>query len=204
MRGPGASGDRWVVLLRGLNVGRANRLTMVQLRDALSEAGCPGARTYLQSGNAVVDAIPDTPPDEAAARIARTVAARTGSEVGVRVLDRDALQRTVDGNPFPAAEEQPTRLHLFFLSGVPAADAASRLDGIATPTERFELRGGLLYLHAPDGIGRSKLAASVERRLGVEATARNWRTVTALAKLVRTDDDPAESGAAGGGVSRER
>lgn len=177
------SGDRWVVLMRGLNVGRANRLTMAELRDALAEVGCPGARTYLQSGNAVVDAPPGTTPAEAATRIARSVSARTFGDVDARVLEADALRRAVDGNPFPAAEERPTSLHLFFLSSAPATDAARRLDEVAAPTEAFALRGDLLYLHAPDGIGRSKLAASVERRLGVAATARNWRTATAVLAL---------------------
>jgi len=189
-----APGARWIVLLRGLNVGRANRLTMAELREALAEAGSPGARTYLQSGNAVVDAPAGTTADEAATRIATTVAARTGGAVDVRVLEADALQRAVDGNPFPAAEDRPTTLHLFFMSDVPAADAVRRLHEVATSTETLEMRGGLLYLHAPDGIGRSKLAASVERCLDVTATARNWRTVAALAKMVRTDDDPTASG----------
>lgn len=189
--------DRWVVLLRGLNVGRANRLTMAELRDALAEAGCPGARTYLQSGNAVVDPPPGTTPVDAATRIARTVSARTGGDVDARVLEADALRRAVDGNPFPAAAERPTSLHLFFLSEAPATDAARRLDGAAAPSEAFALRGELLYLHAPDGIGRSKLAASVERRLGVTANSRNWRTVAALAKLVEAHDGPQGNGAAG-------
>lgn len=182
--------DRWVVLVRGLNVGRANRLTMAELRDALAEAGLPGARTYLQSGNAVVDAPSGTTPGDAAARVAGSVSARTGGEVAARVLGADALLRAVDGNPFPAAEERPASLHLFFLDDAPAADAARRLDEVAAPSEAFALRGDVLYLHAPDGIGRSKLAASVERRLGVGATARNWRTVAALAKLVEDDGDP--------------
>lgn len=179
--------DRWVVLLRGLNVGRANRLTMAELRDALAEAGLPGARTYLQSGNAVVDAPPGTMPDDAATRVAGSVSARTGGAVAVRVLDADTLRRAVDGNPFPAAEERPTSLHLFFLSAAPASGADERLDEVAAPSEAFALRGEVLYLHAPDGIGRSKLAAGVERRLDVAATARNWRTVAALAKLVEDD-----------------
>jgi len=187
--------DRWVVLLRGLNVGRANRIAMADLRDAFAEAGFPGARTYLQSGNAVVDAPTATTRDEATTRIAEAVAARAGDHVGVRVLDADALQYAIDGNPFHEAEARPTSLHLFFLSGSPSADAAHRLAEVAAPTEAFALRGELLYLHAPHGIGRSKLVASVERLLGVRATARNWRTVTRLSTLVADDAGPHGDGA---------
>jgi len=193
--------ERWIVLLRGLNVGRANRVSMAELRDAFAEAGLPGARTYLQSGNAVVNAPNGTSADEAAAPIAAAVAARAGVRVSVHVLDSGALQRAIDGNPFPEAEARPTGLHLFFLAASPRADATRRLAEVASPTEAFAVRGELLYLHAPDGIGRSRLAASVERLLGVTATARNWRTVTRLSTLAAEDAGPHRET---GGVSRAR
>ena len=199
----GVVSDRWVVLLRGLNVGRANRVAMADLRDALAVAGFPGARTYLQSANAVVDASTAMPPDDAATRIAEAVAARTGSHVVVRVLEAAALQHAIDNDPFPTAEERPTSLHLFFLSGSPSDDGLRRLAEVAAPTEAFASRGELLYLHAPDGIGRSKLAASVERFLGVTATARNWRTVTRLSALA-TDDAGPHRDHANGAVNRAR
>jgi uncharacterized protein (DUF1697 family) len=180
--------DRWVVLWRGLNVGRANRLTMAELRGALAEAGFPGARTYLQSGNAVLRAPHDEPADALAARLAAAVSERTGGEVRAHVLTVDQLRRAVQGNPFPAATSTPRSVHLFFLAGAPDAAADERLQEVVASSERFVLRDDVLYLHAPDGIGRSKLAASAERRLGVPATARNWRTVTAVLDLAERED----------------
>lgn len=176
-----------VVLFRGLNVGRSNRLTMADLRDTLAAAGCDEVRTYVQSGNAVVRAPNDGPADALAARLAAAVSERTGGEVGALVLTVDELRRAAKGNPFPAATSTPRSVHLFFLAGAPDAGAPDRLLEVAAPTERFALRNDVLYLHAPDGIGRSKLAASAERRLGVPATARNWRTVTAVFELAERD-----------------
>ena len=73
-------------------------------------------------------------------------------------------------------------------SKIPFPEASSpdleTLRGLQLPSEKYELRGEVFYLHAPDGIGRSKLAAKVERCLGVPATGRNYRTVAKLAELV--------------------
>lgn len=180
--------DRRVVLFRGLNVGRSNRLTMGDLRDALVASGCHEVRTYVQSGNAVLRAPPDEPADALEARLAAAVSERTGGEVRAHVSTVDELRRTVEGNPFPEATSTPGSVHLFFLAGAPDAAAEERLLEVAAPSERFALRDDVLYLHAPDGIGRSKLAASAERRLGVAATARNWRTVTAVLELAERED----------------
>jgi uncharacterized protein (DUF1697 family) len=104
------------------------------------------------------------------------------------VLTVDQLRRVVQGNPFPAATSTPGSVHLFFLAGPPDAAADERLQEVVASSERFVLRDDVLYLHAPDGIGRSKLAASAERRLGVPATARNWRTVTAVLDLAEHEE----------------
>jgi uncharacterized protein (DUF1697 family) len=66
---------------------------------------------------------------------------------------------------------------VYFLAASPERPDLDGLEGIKSDRERFFLGDGVFYLHAPDGIGRSKLAANVERLLGVPATARNWRTV---------------------------
>lgn len=81
-------------------------------------------------------------------------------------------------------ERDPGALHLFFL-GKPAGSVdRDGLESKRSEKEQFEIRGNVFYLYAPDGIGRSKLAASVERLLGVPVTARNWNTVTRLVEMV--------------------
>src|SRR5690606_18837793 len=83
----------------------------------------------------------------------------------------------MDANPFPEATSEPSRLHLFFLMGQPDRPDFECLRSLQSPTERFELKEGVLYLHAPDGIGRSKLAASIGRCLRVEMTARTSKSL---------------------------
>jgi uncharacterized protein (DUF1697 family) len=87
-------------------------------------------------------------------------------------------------NPFPQAEERPSALHLFFLSEPSSNPDFELLNTLKAGSESFVLTEDVFYLHAPDGIGRSKLAARVERLLGVDVTARNWRTVSKVAEMV--------------------
>ena len=101
----------------------------------------------------------------------------------VLVLSRDELRAAMEANPFPQAESEPKTLHLSFLAETASAPRIDAIEEALAATERYLLTQRVFYLHAPDGIGRSKLAGNVERLLGVEATARNWRTVTKLADL---------------------
>ena len=179
--------DRRVVLFRGLNVGRANRLTMAVLRETLASEGCRDVRTYLQSGNAVVRAPDGEASGALAERLGAAVSQRTGGAVAAHVLTVPELRRIVEGNPFPEATSAPRSLHLLFLAGPPAANASVRLGEVAADGESFALGDGVVYLHAPQGVGRSKLAAGAERRVGVPATARNWRTVTAVLDLAERE-----------------
>jgi uncharacterized protein (DUF1697 family) len=101
----------------------------------------------------------------------------------VLVLTLAELERAAAANPFPEGADDPRRLHLFFLAERPARPDLKSLEAARAASERFALEGRVFYLHTPDGFGTSKLAARVERLLGVEATARNWRTVTAILEM---------------------
>jgi uncharacterized protein (DUF1697 family) len=82
--------------------------------------------------------------------------------------------------------EVETYIHLFFLAGPPKKADVKSIEALKARTERFALKGRIFYLHTPDGFGASKLAQRAERLLGVQATARNWRTVTTLLEMVKT------------------
>lgn len=178
----------WIALLRGINVGGANRLPMAGLRDRLSELGFEDVETYIASGNVVFGASGDpADADHAetlADRIAATIETHHGFRPRVIVLSAAEFRNAMEANPYPEGEPEPKTLHLYFLAEQPADLDPAALDGMTSPTERWELGDHVLYLHAPDGIGRSKLAARVESLLGVPATARNWRTVTRVWEMV--------------------
>jgi uncharacterized protein (DUF1697 family) len=168
----------WIGLLRGVNVG-GNRLPMAELRDELVDVGLEKVRTYIQSGNVVFDASPEMACDLAATLPPR-IEARFGFRPRLLVLSADDLRRAIGANPYPEAEAEPKSVHLYFLAERPEAVDTKVLDALRSETERWHLAGRVFYLHAPDGYGTSKLAAQVEKLLGVDATARNWRTVRKL------------------------
>lgn len=171
--------ERCVLLVRGINVGGRKTVRMADLRALVETLGARDVETYVQSGN-VVCAAGDGPA--LAGRLEKALARTAG--VRVRVLARGGadLARLVEECPF-AQVDDPRRLHVAFLAAVPAPGGVSRLAARAEGGEELILAGEDAYLHLPAGIGRSKLAASLERDLGVVATVRNWRTVTALARL---------------------
>jgi uncharacterized protein (DUF1697 family) len=178
--------NTYVALFRGINVGGTGRLPMKELVALLGELGCTDVRTYIQSGNAVFRHRAAAPG--LAKRMRAAIGAAKGFEPAVLLLTRERLARAVASNPFPEAEADPAQLHVSFLAAEPERPDLAALRALAAHDERFELLGDVFYLHAPSGVGSSKLAAKVERALGVAATSRNWRTVTkvlALAESVR-------------------
>lgn len=177
----------WIALLRGINVVGRNRLTMGELVSIFESLGLEDVETYIQSGNVVFRSSGEVSPalDE---EIAGAIEDRHGFRPRVLILGPDRLREAIESNPFPEAEVSPKAVHLYFLMSEPDTPDPGSLARLAAPTERFHVAGDILYLHAPDGIGRSKLAAAVEKRLGVAATARNWRTVRKLWAMAGSAD----------------
>ena len=178
-----------IILLRGINVGSANRIAMPELRAALADAGYEDVRTYVQSGNIVASHAAS--PAGLAADCRRLIAERFGLDVAVIVRSREQLARVVAHNPFPeAAERDPKHYQVTFLSGPADLAAAQALAALATDTERFTAHGQELYGWHPGGIHNSKLANKLTpKALGVEsATARNWTTVTTLLEMASDAD----------------
>ncbi len=166
---------RCVVLLRGINVGGRNRLAMADLEWSLEQVGCTAVSTYLQSGNAVVEA----EPEGLAERVEQAL------PLPVRVLVRtgEQLAAVVAANPFPELVSEPKRLHVAFLSAPPDPERLAAL-GPLHGDDRLAPAAGELFLAYAGGSHASPLtAALLEKRLGVVASARNWTTVTRLAEL---------------------
>jgi uncharacterized protein (DUF1697 family) len=170
-----------VAMLRGINLGSHNRLSMADLRAVVESLGGERVRTYVQSGNVVFDG-PLARRAGAAGEISAGLKKVNGLEV--EVVTRTAAElATMTSKPrFPDADPQ-TR-HVTFLDRQPDGERVASIDTQRFAPDVFEIVGRDIYLHLPDGYGRSKLSnAFFEKRLGVVATTRNWRTVTALAEL---------------------
>ena len=170
----------YIALLRGINVGGKNRLPMSDLITVLKSLGYEDIRTYIQSGNVVFSSKRKIGEDEDD-RISGAISAEKGFRPKVILLTAEQLREAIENNPF-AADEGKT-LHLFFLDSPPKNPDLERLHSLKTASEEFTLQGRILYLYAPDGLGRSRLAATIERSLGVPATARNYNTISKLASM---------------------
>lgn len=166
-----------VALLRGVNVGRANRLSMSDLRAVLTGLGGQDVTTYLQSGNAVLRA----DPQGLAARVEAGLAERLGLAVRVVVRTGPQLARTVEANPFPHKTAEPTLLHVAFVEPPPSADHVEAL-GTRHGDDELAAGDGVVYLSYAAGTRTSPLSRVVPR-LGGVVTTRNWSTVTRLAEL---------------------
>ena len=179
----------WIALFRGINVVGNNRLLMKDLVRVLEDEGFTDVRTYIQSGNAVFNSVRGT-SRSLADRIGRAVEARHGFRPRIAMLSPRELAEAVAGNPFRAAVAEPKSLHLFFMAHAPPAPDHAALDRIRVGAEAFAFRGRVFYLHTPHGFPTSKLAASAERLIGIDATARNWNTVSRLLEMVTTERAP--------------
>lgn len=173
---------RSIVLLRGVNLVRRNRVSMPALRSALEEAGFEDVRTYVQSGNVVLSTT------RSAARVRRDVeqvlTERFGLDVDVVVRSRSALAAIVARDPLGDLASDPKLCQVTFLEKAPPTGLRRALEDAATSDERVVVRGREIYSWHPRGRSRSKLAALLAgRELGVTATARNWRTVEKLLTL---------------------
>ncbi|MFD3926755.1 DUF1697 domain-containing protein [Streptomyces sp. NPDC058614] len=175
----------YAALLRGINVGGAKKVPMAELRTLLEGLGYGGVRTYLQSGNAVLTA-GHGDEESLAAELAQAIEKHFGFTVGVLVRDHAYLRAVREECPFPAAELEAKQLHATYFSTPVDAERFASVDQAAFLPEEFRLGDRVLYLYAPDGLGRSKLAEALSKpRLlkGVTATTRNWNTVVKLEEL---------------------
>lgn len=180
-----------VALLRGINVGGRNRLAMADLRQLLTSLGHTGVSTYIQSGNVVFTAAGVGATAELAAELERAIADRLGVAPRVVVRTREELAAVVRDNPYPD-EPDPKAVHAVFLTGEPGPELARAVADAHRPAggrDTATLVGRTLFLHTPDGFGRSKLAELLIGHTSgngpgrVAGTARNWSTVLKLQAL---------------------
>lgn len=168
--------------MRGINVGGKHILPMRDLREILGELGCKSVSTYIQSGNVVFRS--KRKSEGLARSISKAVEKRFGFAPFVLVMSAATFEGIAAANPYAAKAAEPTHVHTLFLAGTAKDSDLQRMRERKSSTEEFTLTDAAVYLHAPDGIARSKLANEMERHLGVSATGRNQRTVEKLQAML--------------------
>lgn len=176
---------RWVALLRAVNLGARNKVPMPALREALTGAGFTDVRTYVNSGNVVLDSTLRSPA-RVGQRVHDLIAGHFGVDTPVIMRTGPQLAQVLDWNPFPdAAADRPHLVAVLHLSGEPAAERVETfLAGDYAPV-RVVHRGAEVVIDWHERFGRPKVDTAL-KKLGVDATARNWRTLTALAEMTRS------------------
>lgn len=166
---------RFVVLLRGINVGKAKRVAMADLRQLLADAGYSAVSTHLNSGNVVLTG--DSAPAD---HIEKAITAGTGLDVRCVVLTGEQLRAIVDGHPLTDAATNGSRMMVHVLGGRPSNPSLD--DAVALDPENTRPGPGVLYQWCPDGVLQ---APPVTAKLGVLVTSRNWNTILKLDSLLR-------------------
>ncbi|HSH58105.1 MAG TPA: DUF1697 domain-containing protein [Acidimicrobiales bacterium] len=173
----------YVALLRGINVGGREKVAMDDLRRLFTDLGHAEVETYIQSGNVIFRS-----PVDDASKLAHDIESRMAADLDMAVTvllrSEDELAQIIADNPFLDSEADQSKLHVTFLADPPSEDRANGLNTPAGEPDELVLAGLEVYLHCPNGYGRTKVNnAYIEKQLGVAATTRGWKTVAKLHTL---------------------
>jgi uncharacterized protein (DUF1697 family) len=176
----------FAALLRAVNVGGTSITKMAELKALCEGIGFGDVRTLLQSGNIVFAA--NGRDNDLAKKLADAIEESHGFRPAIAVRTAAEIADAIKCNPFKAeTKADPRFVVVGFLAGPPTAGAAGRVAAVTGAAgERLKLSGRELYIHYPEGQGRSKVTNAVlERALGVPVTVRNWNTVTKLGEMLQ-------------------
>ncbi|MBA4384385.1 MAG: hypothetical protein C0410_06590 [Anaerolinea sp.] len=174
---------QYIALFRGINVGGNHKLPMTELVEILEGLGAQEVETYIQSGNAIFKSA-EMDSVELGNKIGAEIDKSRGFTPKVLILTPEELDRALDENPFPVPEGDESTLHLGFLAAEPEEVNIEKLTSLKTESEHYCLTPKVFYLYAPDGVGKSRLAAGAEKIIGVDITDRNWNMVCKISEMV--------------------
>jgi uncharacterized protein (DUF1697 family) len=178
---------KFVALLRGVNVGKANRVPMAELRALLSGLGHCNVATLLNSGNAVFQAAKGSPAKHAA-DVAAAISRQLKIDVAVVVKSASELASVVSANSLARMAPDHSRLLVAFAQDAKALSELAAIEALVTPPEQFVLGTHAAYLHCASGILESSAGKALLGKQGKGATTRNWATVLKLHALANEPD----------------
>lgn len=176
------SGERYIALLRGVNVGRAKKVAMADLRALIEGLGYADVRTILNSGNVVFGG-PTSSPDTVAQRIESALVEQLRLESRVTVITAKQLATIMQQNPLLAVGDNPSRLHVAFLRDKSARTRLKPLAEQDWSPDALAIGANAAYLWCPNGLSSSDLPIAVDKLLRDDVTVRTWGTVSKIAAL---------------------
>lgn len=178
--------NKYIAILRGINVGGQNKLPMASLREKMEAWGFSNVSTYIQSGNLIFED-KKSDPGAIATLIEKNLLKDFSYKVPVIVFTHDYLKKTISKNPFLKNKKiKIDKLHVTFLEAEPKPVNVKNLFTYSYPPDNFKMGEKAVYVYCPEGYGRSKLNNNFfENKLKVKATTRNWKTVNTLLQLAQ-------------------
>lgn len=176
---------RFVVLLRGVNVGKCNRVPMADFKALLEGLGYTGVSTLLNSGNAVFTGAGRS-PDEHAEAIAAALQQELAVSTLVIVKSAAQLSAVIDASPITPPQSEQSRYLVAFAADAQDLRALEMLQGLAHDPERFVVTRAAAFLYCPAGVLQSQIGKALLGSTGRRVTLRNWGTVLKLRARVGT------------------
>lgn len=175
--------ETYLSLLRGINIGGNNKISMLDLQKIYEDLGFQNIMTYIQSGNVIFNAIPDK---NMVSRIESKITADLKLNITVIIRQLKQIKTTIEENPFVnETAEYPKKMCVLFLNQKPEIDKIDKLRSMNFESEKYLITDNEIYLYCENGFGRAKLNTNYfESKLDIRATARNWKTITKLYELL--------------------
>ena len=172
----------YIVFLRGINVGGHKKIRMAELRSSLSNAGFQSVQTYIQSGNLLVQS--KASKNKVSAKIHQVILDSFGFDVPVLTLEFSTLQNILKENPYPATEEDNKAMYFVLLFDEPVSALSEALQNETFVNEELTITPACIYLNSQQGYGNTKFNSNFfERRLKIQTTARNWKTMKRMEQM---------------------
>lgn len=173
--------NTYIALLRGINVGGQKKIKMAELRSVLENMGLKNVQTYIQSGN-IVFGHNDTDTKALGIRVHDKIEKHFGFDVPVLILEPKDVDRILNESPF--VDDGENRLYYVLLKNAPNEGLKAAFNNLQFDQEDFHITDTCVYLFCRNGYGNAKLNNNlIERKLNVEATTRNHKTMLKLLEL---------------------
>jgi uncharacterized protein (DUF1697 family) len=175
----------YIALLRGINVSGHNKIKMVELRKLFTDLNFSDVTTYIQSGNVIFTSI-EKDISKIERNIKEAIKHQFDYDVKVLVITKKDIETVFGSNPFLKTQDPDiTKLCVTFISDFPTSENVLQLKKFTSSyTDEFKINEKHIFLHCPTGFAKTKLTNNlIERKLKLDATSRNWKTITKLVEL---------------------
>ena len=178
---------KYLAILRGINVGGRRKLLMADLRGICEDLGWLDTKTYIQSGNVLFSSKKKISSTKEAKRLENVIKEQFDFDVPVIIIAVDELEQVANANPFIKSDDFAIKqLHMTFLGDSATKSALKTLKDLQNPPDQFHINGSFIYLKIITGYSKTKLTNTFfEKKLGVKATSRNWKTVSKILELAK-------------------